>query len=207
MKKSTSIFLFSVILNLFGCNDAPTTNRTAHHSVDNADVTGFGGKSVNDSSHVVKNEIVNEPNVSNNFETNQSTSNLVTYQVGDWAVGASQLWEAETPPINQVKLYLVNKQENLIFSVLVEEVQLTQNEYANAQAEFLKKLNLPNTTVKQVGVNGTNYSLIESPASNFNNWQWVFVENNVAYVWSCGGPKDSKVNFESCLTVMTTAQK
>jgi hypothetical protein len=148
-----------------------------------------------------------EPVVDTAPPVNQSTSNLALYQVNDWAIGASQLWEPQKPPLPQVKLFLINKEESLIFSVLTEEIHSTPTEYVDSQVQFLKKLNLPNTTVKKTTINNVNYSLIESPASNFNNWQWILVEDRTAYVWSCGGPKNSKVNFESCLTVMTTVQK
>jgi hypothetical protein len=187
-------------LNTIGCNDLSKLQQPAHQQ---ETVIDQGGTVTSNNQE----ENVSAPNSSVSSDTNQSTQNTVLYQVNDWVVGAGVQWQSQTPPLDQVKLFLVNKEESLLFLLLVEEIKTTDKEYVDSQVEHLKKMNLTRTTLKQTTINDVSYYLIESPDSNFNNWQWIHVDGKTAYVWGCGGPKESNVNFEKCLTLMTTVQK
>jgi len=153
-------------------------------------------------------EEVDASNHSPVVDTNQSTVNTKEYQAGSWSVYApSSLWKKQLPPINTLKLFLVNSEESLAISYLQEKTPLIPIEYVNHQVDFIKSLKTDTPTLSQVTLNGIKYYLISSPGSNFDNWQWILVEDGFAHVWSCGGPRNSKPSMESCMTVMTTLEK
>lgn len=184
-------FVFASIVSVVsfaGCDDTVTTiNKTTTTSVD--------------AGAAVEQNIVPEPTVK------ESSVNVTSYKVLPWNVSVSDLWEIQDPPIDQVKLFFVNKKDRLVFSVLQEEIKMTTKEYVLEQVNFMRSLGLKSSDPKQVTINGFKYDMIECPESNFNNWQWILVDEKVATVWSCGGPSGESVNFEDCMTVMTTVKK
>jgi hypothetical protein len=195
--KKNMIMLSALFCFIFGCQD--THSKASITSTVTESVTNqYSTEEVvtTDTGDEVDTTIVKESNV-----------NSVTHEVGSWKVSVPQTWEIKQPPFNTIQLFATNSREQLLFSALTEVVTVSQQEYVNSQLELLKKLGLTDSSVKPVVVNGVDYMLIEAPKSNFNNWQWVRFEDKTAYVWSCGGPRGKKVNFESCMTIMTTVRK
>ena len=199
MKKSVIMFV-TLICFILGCEDV--------HS--KPSVTSVTTETVTASTNQYSTEEalpVTQGDETDASAMKESNHDFITYDVDMWKVSIPPSWEIKRAPLEQIRLFATNSAEQLVFSALTEVVTTSQQEYVNSQVELLKKLGLTDSFMKPVVVNGVQYMLIESPKSNFNNWQWIRFEDRTAYVWSCGGPRGKKVSIESCMTIMTTVRK
>jgi hypothetical protein len=195
------VTLFSVALFSIACNSSRTTTES---SVTESPVANSGGSSLQGSAQFHDAGPTFTPSLG--ADQNCCTANVAVYPANDWIVTASAEWQRRDSLVPQTDLTLANESRHLLFTQVTQNVSTSAESYALSQANLLKSLGVTAATTSKATFNGVEYYLVTGPESNFNNWQWIHVKNNTAYIWGCGSPKGIQPDYDSCLDLMNSVQ-
>jgi len=96
-------------------------------------------------------------------------------------------WVNINPPNPKIKAALVNPEKHNMVLFIKEEFVGTNSQYVLASMQSLKSAGAQFKSVKQVSLNGVNFTLVEALKENMRVWFWFNAKDGFGYGFSCGG--------------------
>lgn len=189
--------LLSIVATLTACNGASKTNATYDES-----------NQLQSEAALEKMDLFDQTSASDvDNSKNYCSSEVSVYNQSGVVISVSSDWQSANREIPNVDLALVNQSRRLLFTTRSEKLTGTVDDYVNAKIQQFINVGISNAISTRSNVNGVNYYQISAPGSNFNNWQWISPTNGNVVVLSCGSPKGTEPDYDSCLDLIESTQQ